>query len=601
MTSRPFLSRLILPFAAVIILIVAVSGGVIYWTGERAVRLKQLHDLHALTTRLRDMLTREQQRLSPANQQQLADYAYLLGTRLTLIEGTGRVNFDTAVDAATLPNHNDRPEVIGARRNGESSDVRFSTTMQNDSMYVAELVDVKQPDGLVVRLSYPRSQWTALSVPLWAIIGGGGVATLVSVSLLGFILNRQWIAPVRHLAVASEKLAAGEWQTRVEPAGADDLRFFSSRLNQVARNLQNQLIELRDQRGDLQAVVDTLPDPILLTDPQHHIVVINAPAARLLDVTAAAAIGKTIVSVVSDNAVLELFEQVPPLEASARTTYDLQREIRLVRNGLRKIYQAFATRTTAGGVLIVLRDVTTLSAAVQMKTDFVANASHELRTPIAAIKVAFETLQEVYTEDPQQTERCVRIIDGHLKRLEEMLRDLLDLSRVERPDLKPEPHSVAAADLYALLRSTLGVTAREKGVDLRLIESPAPAVFTSDERLLNLVLKNLVENSIKFTAAGGSVIVTIHTPSDTEDVTLSVQDTGIGIPPEHLDRVFERFYQVNSARTGSSGRGTGLGLAIVKHAIAALNGSVQLQSTVGQGTTVTCTLPQVTSVDLVSA
>jgi two-component system phosphate regulon sensor histidine kinase PhoR len=177
-----------------------------------------------------------------------------------------------------------------------------------------------------------------------------------------------------------------------------------------------------------------------------------------------------------------------------------------------------------------------------------------------------------------------------------MLRDLLDLSRLESPDAQPRLGDVKPWDLFAIVRSTLGPTARQKGVELAFGDDPAatPESFHSDERLLHLVLKNLVENSVKFTPPGGSITLSLAETRENDQpvVLLTVTDTGIGIPPEHLDRVFERFYQVDSARSGTAGRGTGLGLAIVKHAVAALGGSVRLQSTVGKGTTVTCVLPQ---------
>ena len=176
-----------------------------------------------------------------------------------------------------------------------------------------------------------------------------------------------------------------------------------------------------------------------------------------------------------------------------------------------------------------------------------------------------------------------------------MLRDLLDLSRLESPDARPKLADVKPWDLFAVVKSTMGPTARQKGIDLRLGHDPiTPDSFHSDERLLHLVLKNLVENSIKFTPPGGSITIQLlavernHAPA----VLLSVTDTGIGIPPQHRDRVFERFYQVDSARSGTAGRGTGLGLAIVKHAVAALGGTVTLESVEGTGTTVTCVLPQ---------
>ena len=301
---------------------------------------------------------------------------------------------------------------------------------------------------------------------------------------------------------------------------------------------------------------------------------------------------------VNEQAVLSVIDQVPPLDQAKGAAAPVVRELRLQRAGQRVTYQAVATRAKAGGVLLVLRNISAMAATVQMKTDFVANASHELRTPIAAIKVAFETLQDVYADDPEQTAKCVTIIAEHLRRLEEMLTDLLDLSRVESPDMKPQIAAVAMPDLVAHVRATMGPLARQKNVEL-LFDSNHWAggpEFNSDRRLLNLVLKNLVENSIKFTPAGGHVTVGFARESPTEPagmVRIQVVDTGIGISPEHQERVFERFYQVNSARSGAAGRGTGLGLAIVKHAMHALNGDVSLSSSVGVGTRVVCELPDV--------
>jgi two-component system phosphate regulon sensor histidine kinase PhoR len=276
------------------------------------------------------------------------------------------------------------------------------------------------------------------------------------------------------------------------------------------------------------------------------------------------------------------------------------RDVRVSRLGQKLHYQAVAARTNAGGVLLVLRDVSKLVSAVQMKTDFVANASHELRTPIAAIKLAFDTLTEVHADDPQQTQRCIQIIAGHLKRLEDMLADLLDLSRVENENIKPEIAPLLAREPLAIVRNTMTPLAADRGVTLS-IEADEGMQLRSDRRLLDLILKNLVENGIKYTPAGGSVRVVMrreHAAAAGDDngeasgtVLLQVVDTGIGIPPQHLERVFERFYQVDAARSGSAGRGTGLGLAIVKHAVHALGGQVKIDSLVGLGTTVTCVLP----------
>jgi len=414
-----------------------------------------------------------------------------------------------------------------------------------------------------------------------------GAAAIITVA--GVLLwRRNWVLPVRQMELAAKQMAGGNWAVRVEPVGAESVRRMGEHINLQAEQAQKQLADLQEKRGGLQALMDTLPDPILAADAQGRITLMNAPAARFFAMQPGQALNQKLVSVVNDEQIVELYEA---LLDSPKSASPLNREIRVMRNAQRWTYQAVATRNIGGGVLLVLRDVSTLAGAEQMKTDFVANASHELRTPIAAIKIAFETLRDVYRDEPQQADRCICVIDGHLKRLEEMVRDLLDLSRVESPDNKPAVSAIQTSELLQPLKSTMGALARQKGVELRLgDQDPAtPPEFSTDARLFNLIIKNLVENSIKFTPAGGKVTVTIRqTPGM---LTLTVADTGIGIAPEHLDRVFHRFYQVDSARSGSAGRGTGLGLAIVKHAVHALGGSVRLDSTVGSGTTATCEFP----------
>jgi two-component system phosphate regulon sensor histidine kinase PhoR len=601
MTPRPFLIRLILPFALAMALIVAVCGTVIYWGGERTARLQQIEDLDRLAAFVHHTLPAGGE-VTAEDRSRLSDSARVLGTRITLIDGAGKVLLDTEVPSETMENHNDRPEVVEARRAVTGRGVRFSNTLGERAVYVARLVDPGRPDGLVLRLSYPQHVWARIGTSAWAVVAGAVLSALLVTTLLWLLLQRQWITPVRRLAAAAEKMAAGEWGQRVTPEGADDVQFFSAKLNLVASQAERSLADLRCQRADLRALVDTLPDPILVIDEHRRVTLMNRPAAALLEIEPERALGQMVVSVVSDEDVLSLLEAALEGQVDGKDAPSVQREMRLTRRGQRLTYHAVAIRTTGGGAVVVMRDVSALAGTLQMKTDFVANASHELRTPIAAIKIAFETLREVYADDPEQAERCVRILDGHMKRLEDMLRDLMDLSRVETAELKPQVTEVKAADVFAVVRASLGALARDKGVELRFRQDDEVTLLT-DERLLNLVLKNLVENSVKFTPGGSAVTVELsrREPGGGEaaaghaaaaEAVLTVSDTGIGIPPEHLDRVFERFYQVDAARSGSAGRGTGLGLAIVKHAVAALGGTVHIESEVGEGTTVTCVFPQ---------
>jgi two-component system phosphate regulon sensor histidine kinase PhoR len=419
------------------------------------------------------------------------------------------------------------------------------------------------------------------------------VALFVTMTI---IARRRRARELKSLVATIDSLAAGRWDdARLDSASVDsaEIRHLRRTLDKLADVVASRIDVLEDESANLKLLVDALPDPILLSDDRDRVVLINAPAERLLRLPPQQVIGKAFVAAVNDQAILELFEHASRQRA-AGTSKPIDREIRLMRAGKRLVFQAHAEPTRTGGMLVVLRDVSTLAATIQMKADFVANASHELRTPISAIKVAFETLVEVHRDaDAAPGERCMSIIDGHLSRLEEMLRDLLDLSRVENADLQPQLGPVRVSELMAMIRSTWAAAARDKGVEL-IMPDDATSQIISDRRLLDLILKNLVENAIKFTPAGGKVTVTLMSRSAdaNADIELKVADTGCGIPTEHLARVFERFYQVDPARSGSAGRGTGLGLAIVKHATNALGGAVTIDSEVGRGTAITCVLPQ---------
>lgn len=429
--------------------------------------------------------------------------------------------------------------------------------------------------------------WMLIAMLIGVVLG----AAMVMI----WIVRRRWDEPVQRVSRAAAEMAAGEWSARAIVDGAGPVEQLASRLNQLGEQAQLRFAALQQQAENLQSLVDALPDPVLLADESNRILMINAPAERLLQLPPQQVVGRPFLTAVNDPAIVDIFETCRRRPGERSGAVD--REIRLIRRGFRLSFQAHAEPTPNGGLLVVLRDVSTLAATIQMKTDFVANASHELRTPISAIKVAFDTLRDVYQDDRSLTDRCITIIDGHLRRLEEMLRDLLDLSRVENADLKPHIAAVRTFDMVAMLRSNWSPIAREKGVELVLPEAADAIEFHSDRRLLDLIVKNLVENAIKFTPSGGKVTVTFvqRHHEGRADVLLTVADTGCGIPDEHRERVFERFYQVDSARSGAAGRGTGLGLAIVKHAVNALAGQVQLQSRVGAGTTITCVLPAIDS------
>ena len=409
------------------------------------------------------------------------------------------------------------------------------------------------------------------------------------------------------LREAGESRLSGDWKYHVSPApGAPkSIRELIRLYNESAAMTLRQLKDLSRRQEDLQALVDALPDAVLLADTRRKIILINEPAEQLLGVPTNEALGRSIEAALNEPAVLQLFDRAATIELedtheNGEPMLPLKREVNLTRDGKRRVFQAVLTRSGAGGVLLMLRDISKISDTLRMKADFVANASHELRTPVAAIKASFETLEEIVesgkdslpAHDAEDLSRCTTILGGHLQRMEDMLRDLLDLSRAESGDQQPSIQDWDLRETMRDLRQTLTRDAEAKQIELDLPARSFP--LHTDPRVLSLALKNLVENAIKYTPPGGKV--RLEVVDDASFVDLRVIDSGVGLSPENLERVFERFFQVDPARSGTnprtSGRGTGLGLSIVKHAAASLGGRVIVDSQLGQGSTFTLRLPK---------
>ncbi|MBX3406573.1 MAG: PAS domain-containing protein [Phycisphaeraceae bacterium] len=377
-------------------------------------------------------------------------------------------------------------------------------------------------------------------------------------------------------------------------------------LDELAVRVERQLKEVAKKSRNLEAVIDAMDEPLLATDNAERVLLCNRSAEALLGATGGGVGGGLV-----GRAVSEVFTQADLLElhAAARQGQTRRRRVRVTTTLGKRTLQVSALPVPAAwgqgvfGAVMILRDVTEIDQAVQVKADFVANASHELRTPVSAIRMSAETLKDAVKEDPAMAERLAGIVLSHALRLEDLLRDLLDLSRLESPDVQL---SVGEVDLVALaeeLRSAFADDLAARRLELSFEFEDELTGMRTDARLLMLILRNLVENACKFAHEGTTVRI-IGTLEEEESgleagasrtrgvARFEIIDRGVGIPLAQQERVFERFYQVDTARTGSPAkRGTGLGLAIVKHAARALKGRVGLESKWGEGTRVWAEVP----------
>jgi signal transduction histidine kinase len=390
---------------------------------------------------------------------------------------------------------------------------------------------------------------------------------------------------------------AGALKADIPPstsAGPLDLALVLSALRSAA---EGRVGELERQLGNLGEMLREGPWPLLVTDATGTVVFANRGAAEFFQ-RSHGLTGRSIEDLITQREVLTL-------HAAALSGQSGEGQVRIQRPDGQRIYQVLSApvrlslETAQTGSLVSLRDITELATALQLKTDFVANASHELRTPLASIKGAVDTLADGAWEDEPMRTRLLGMISGNVMRLEEMVRDLLDLSRLESAEAPLDLRSISLSELGADLAEDFAPMLRERRLSLDLRFDPRADRVRSDPKLLTLVLKNLIDNATKFAYEGSAIRVgasptppRADNPGELPGVRIQVADQGVGIPIAQQQRVFERFFQVDPARTGfAHRRGTGLGLAIVKHAVKVLGGTIGLESVWKQGTTMTVDIP----------
>lgn len=416
----------------------------------------------------------------------------------------------------------------------------------------------------------------------------GGVVLAVLAAGLGLFTSGRITQPLQEMRRGAERFATGDFSQRLAVPDTVELGSLAATLNHMTEQLATQISVITQQRNGQEAILASMQEGVLALDSHEHVLTINRAAESLLGVTAAQAKGRTIQEVVRNSALQRLL-------VTAMHSIESQTAEIVLRGAEERVLQATATalRDASGrdiGVLVIMNDVTQLRHLENVRRDFVANVSHELKTPITSIKGFIETLRDGALDDRQQAERFLGIIARHADRLHAIIEDLLSLSRLEQEsgsyDIACTEESIAEIIEAAMVACDAKATARQ----VTIVPSCAPARRVMvNAPLLEQALVNLLDNAIIYSKPGSTVWV--DACCEGSELAVRVRDQGFGIPQEHHSRIFERFYRVDKARSRDSG-GTGLGLAIVKHIAQVHGGHVSVASTVGQGSTFTLRLPQ---------
>jgi len=507
-----------------------------------------------------------------------------LSMRITVILPSGKVVGESSQEPESLESHRDRPEIVEAMSGSVGQSRRFSTTRGEELMYVAVPVLEGGEVAAAIRTSFPirTLAHTLHTIYLRIIVAGLAAGALVAAASLA--VARRISRPLEAIRSGAERFARGELEHRLIASGPEEVRMLAESMNDMARQLHQRIQTIVGQENEHKAVLSSMEEGVLALDPGGTILSLNQACARMLKLEPERVRGRLVHEVVRKADLLEFVDRT--LSGSAPVEEDLQwpgTELHAHGAVLRD-----AQRRTIGA-LVVLYDATRLRHLERVRRDFVANVSHELRTPITSIKGFVETLLAENLEDKETALRFLGIVLKQADRLDAIIQDLLALSRVEKG---AEAHSIELAPqrIGEVLRAAAEMC-QKKAADRRIaveIQCPEDLAAAVNPPLLEQAVVNLLDNAIKYSEPGGSI--RLAASQEAADVVIRVEDHGCGIEPRHLPRLFERFYRVDKARSRELG-GTGLGLAIVKHIVAAHRGTVEVQSTVGQGSTFSIRLP----------
>lgn len=529
--------------------------------------------------------------------------------RVTVIAADGTVLGDSEAPSAKLENHGERSEVVEALRHGNGQAVRVSVSVNRRLLYRSWLQTRRDDGGMeqrVIRLAVAMSTIEHARGRIQAAIWGGFVVAALAALWPALVLSRRLSRRVSRLAEFSSAVATGFAAPLLMPEGDDIIGRLEANLLAMAESLGARLEAARAEQGKLEAVLSGMVEAVLVIDRTGTIGLANQRAERLFHGSPARGLlGQLLINVSRDPDLHDLVREV----TRGDDRLHLVREITLENDGKGESLQVTATPIAEPSgdsqlFILVFHDVTELKKLERTRRDFVANVSHELRTPLTAIRGYAETLRERPPENPEQSRKFLGIIERHAERLTRLTEDLLTLSDLElgRATLQQVPMQLAAAVEAAV--EVVRDKAEHGGVELRCELVPdLPAVWGDPDRIAQ-VLVNLLDNAVKFTPPGGRVTISAHvaelpktagtrgTPHGAPGrwIAICVADTGAGVPKHHLQRLTERFYRVDQARSRELG-GTGLGLAIVKHIVQAHRGDLHIESEVGRGTRVYTYLP----------
>ncbi len=577
-------------FVTYIIVVIVCLGivGVYVGTSLKSYFVRGIADRLTLNARLAEDILREDFQSEDIHRlrSSVKDLAEKVDARITIIHTDGVVLADSEKDASLMDNHWNRPEVQAALKGETGQSIRYSGTLKKEMMYLAVPSNEAGHAIGVVRVALPLTEMQAKIAHIYRAIAVGALLALLITLIIGFFTAESFARPLREMISVARDIIKGKYRV-LKVRSRDEIGQLALALNQMSEEIQDDIQTITEEKNELRAILSSMAEGVIVVDKDQKILLINSSGEEMLDLSTEKVTGKFLWEMVRKEELVSLVKRVLMTgnEEDIEMTFDFP--------VARVLHAQAATILSEGrnifGVVMVFHDTTKLKQLEKLRREFVANVSHELKTPLTSIKGFVETLLEDVISDPENSMKFLQIIQQHTERLDNLVDNLLELSSIESGELPMNFGKIGLKELIAHTVASFADRLSHKNQVLNIAVNPEDLEAWVDEEKMQRTLSNLLDNAHKYTPAGGQI--EICAKQELDRIKIEVSDNGEGIPSEHLPRIFERFYRVDKARSRQLG-GTGLGLAIVKHIVLAHGGEISVESKVGAGTKFTIHLPK---------
>lgn len=497
-----------------------------------------------------------------------------IDTRITMVNDKGIVLIDTHSNVDKLDNHKNRPE-IQTSYNGEIGiSKRYSNTLQKDMYYVAIPCKKNKLGISVIRLSVPLNRINSFEIKLYKNIAFGSFFGIILSLLLGIKFVNAFIKPIKELNNATKRIANGNFDRTININSNDEFQELANNFNKMNYEIKKMMNEINNRNSKMNIILSSMQNSLIALDNKGKILFLNRSFEKDFNVIKEKVKGKKVFSILDNK---KLKKSIKKIIENKKSKFEIKIDNKIINVTSTQIVDE---KNINQGVLINLYDITEMKKLEKMRTDFVANVSHELKTPLTSIRGFIETLKNGAINKKDVREKFLNIIDVEASRLSSLISDILTLSDIENNELLVEKNEI---DLVLMIENILVRFENkfEKKSIKVYFKHDKDYKYLGNKKWIKQVFINLIDNAIKYNVENGKLFIRLKTDSD--NLIVEIEDSGIGIDKKYHDRLFERFYRVDKARSKEIG-GTGLGLAIVKHVILSEGGSIDVKSQKGQGT-----------------